>query len=632
MVSPEEPSSSRLKTGEQDARSQKFARYVWFFFSYILAVVAFGAFVRATGSGAGCGSHWPDCDGRIIPRLESTEQIIEFTHRVTSGIITPMLIVMVVWARRVFEKGHPARSAVTGVVVFTVIEALIGAVLVTRSYVGENASLARAGVLSLHLINTFLLVGSIVTAAWWGGGVARPRWRGQGAIGWALGLALFSLAAVGISGALSALGNTLFPVTSIAQGLRDDLSPTSHILQQLRLLHPFLSISAGLYLVLVGGLMSALRPSPLVKKTSIWLESLLAVQILVGLANIALHAPIPMQLIHLVLGELMWGALAVLAASALAEDVKHKELSPEFNYNRSPEELVALGPATIKDYVALTKPRVISLLLFTTWTGMVIAAQGWPGMWLFLATGLGLYMAAGASNAINMVLERDLDVRMERTASRPTVTQKIPPRAALKFAFALAAGSFALLWITSNILAALLALAGLVVYVIVYTLLLKRRTWSNIVIGGAAGAFPPLVGYAAVAGDLTPLAWCLFAIIFLWTPVHFWALALLIKDDYAAAGVPMLPVVKGEHNTAVQIVGYAILTAAISAAPLLLGVRGYFYVVVAVVLNAILLWQSWDLLRQVTRPRASKLFHYSMLYLALLFLAMALDRAYWNVV
>jgi heme o synthase len=233
------------------------------------------------------------------------------------------------------------------------------------------------------------------------------------------------------------------------------------------------------------------------------------------------------------------------------------------------------------------------------------------------------------------VLERDLDLRMGRTEKRPTVTQTIPARAALQFALALMVGSFILLWWAANLLSAMLALAGLAFYVVVYTLLLKRRTWANIVIGGAAGAFPPLVGWAAVTGDLSPLAWCLFGIIFLWTPVHFWALALLIKEDYARAGVPMLPVVRGDRATVAQIAFYTLLTIAISAMPLMLQGRdgqsavGWIYVAAAVLLNAVLFLRSLQLYRQPDRPRARSLFHYSMIYLALLFLAMAVDRAHW---
>jgi protoheme IX farnesyltransferase len=352
---------------------------------------------------------------------------------------------------------------------------------------------------------------------------------------------------------------------------------------------------------------------------------LFVAQLGVGMLNLLMLAPIWMQLLHLLMAVLVWNSLVLLTASVLAEGVPQVELTSAHQMGVPAVE----GTATWSDYLALTKPRVISLLLFTTVTAMVIAAGGWPGTGLFLATSVGLYMAAGAANAINMVLERDLDFRMKRTATRPTVTQKITSRNALAFAFSLALGSFVLLWSAATLLSALMALSGLVCYVVVYTLVLKRRTWSNIVIGGAAGAFPPLVGWAAVTGDLSALAWCLFAIIVVWTPVHFWALALLIKEDYAEAGVPMLPVVRGDRATVFQIAVYAVMTVAISFVPAMWGAVGWLYLGAAGLLNIILMLRSMQLYQNPDRPRASSLFHYSMLYLALLFLAMAIDRSFW---
>jgi protoheme IX farnesyltransferase len=290
---------------------------------------------------------------------------------------------------------------------------------------------------------------------------------------------------------------------------------------------------------------------------------------------------------------------------------------------------VATPKATWRDYFWLTKPRVISLLLFTTLMAMLIAKGGWPGLGLFLAVFAGGYMAAGAANAYNMVIDRDIDGRMKRTSKRPTVTQAISSQNALIFASVLAAGSFLLLWRVANLNTALLAMAGLVWYVFIYTLYMKRRFWNNIVIGGAAGAFPPLVGWASVTGDLSLFAWYLFAIIFLWTPVHFWALAIMIKDDYKAVGVPMLPVVRGDHFTAIQIGLYAIWTVLLTLLPVAMGELRWFYLVLALVLNALLLLRSWQLYRKTERLRAVSLYKYSMLYLALLFIGMAIDRALW---
>ncbi|AFZ66140.1 heme o synthase [Deinococcus peraridilitoris] len=285
--------------------------------------------------------------------------------------------------------------------------------------------------------------------------------------------------------------------------------------------------------------------------------------------------------------------------------------------------------ATWRDYLSLTKPKVISLLLFTTLTAMVMAARGWPDPILLLAVAVGGYASAGAAGVFNMIIDRDIDLKMARTATRPTTSGKISLQSALVFGLALAVGSFTLLWTVANPLTAWLSLAGLLTYVVVYTLWLKRMTWHNIVIGGAAGCFPPLVGWAAVTGDLNLFAWYLFAIVFFWTPVHFWALALMIKDEYAQVGIPMLPVVHGEKLTVIQIGLYAILTVVLSLQPVLLREVSWLYLLVALVSGVLLLQGAWKLYKapKVTRPVAVGLYKYSMLYLAIVFLAAALDRA-----
>ena len=280
--------------------------------------------------------------------------------------------------------------------------------------------------------------------------------------------------------------------------------------------------------------------------------------------------------------------------------------------------------ASGRDYLTLTKPRIMTLLLLTGAAGMFVGAQGVPPLGLFAVTMLGLALACGGASALNHVLDRDIDVLMgSRTEERPVAAGRVSAEQALEFGIVLSALSFALLASAVNVLTAVLALVGNLFYVLVYTRWLKRSTPQNIVIGGAAGAVPPLVGYAAATGSLALPALWLFLIVFLWTPPHFWALALMIKNAYAAAGVPMLPVVRGDRETARQIVLYSI---AMVAFTIVVGFwLGAFYTVCAVVLGAIFLALALLLRRDLSRVRAKVLFHYSLLYLALLFTAAALD-------
>jgi protoheme IX farnesyltransferase len=310
--------------------------------------------------------------------------------------------------------------------------------------------------------------------------------------------------------------------------------------------------------------------------------------------------------VHLALAALAFSASLVSAALA-------------FRGERS-----RVGSA--RDYLTLTKPRIMSLLLLTGLCGMIVGAGGLPPLWLVAVSMLGLALACGGASALNHVLDADIDRLMgKRTRSRPVAAGRIPASYALEFGLALSALSFVLLAGVVNVLTALLALSGVLFYVLVYTKLLKRSTPQNIVIGGAAGAIPPLVGWAAATGSLTLPAVVLFAIVFLWTPPHFWALALLIKRDYANAGVPMLPVVRGERETVKEILLYTAALVAFTLAPALWGQFGLVYLVAAAALGAGFLALAWNLRRERTPARAALLFHYSLAYLALLFVAMAID-------
>jgi protoheme IX farnesyltransferase len=278
---------------------------------------------------------------------------------------------------------------------------------------------------------------------------------------------------------------------------------------------------------------------------------------------------------------------------------------------------------TIADYFELTKPKVQTLLLLTTVTTMEVAGN--PSVGVIALACVGGYLSAGGAGAVNHYYDRDIDAQMARTASRPVPAGRISPRAALTFGCLLAAASFVLMALTLNLLAATLALSGFVGYVGVYTIWLKRRSPQNIVIGGAAGAVPPLVGWAATRGSLSWTAVYLFAIVFYWTPPHFWALSLLMKDEYAKVGVPMLPVVRGEKETRRQILLYSLLLYAVTQLPFCAGAFGAIYLVCSIVLGLAFVGGAWLLYRRADRASALKLYLFSLAYLALLFASMVAD-------
>ena len=280
---------------------------------------------------------------------------------------------------------------------------------------------------------------------------------------------------------------------------------------------------------------------------------------------------------------------------------------------------------TLKGYIALTKPMIIVLLLITTVPAMVVAEGGWPSTWLVAATLIGGTLSAAGANTINCWYDRDIDGVMKRTRSRPLVTGAIQPANALAFGIGLGALAFAFLAATTTLAAASLALAALLFYVFIYTVWLKRRTPQNIVIGGAAGAFPPMVGWAAVTGDLSLAPVIMFAIIFFWTPPHFWALALRLKDDYAEANVPMLPVTDGPAVARLQILRYSVMLVLITLLLAPAAELGLVYLGTAAVTGAAFAWFAWDLWRSPESVNPMSLYKYSLLYLAVLFIAMGVD-------
>jgi heme A synthase len=299
-------------------RVDRFAGYAWGVVGYNLLVIVWGAFVRATGSGAGCGSHWPLCNGDVVPRSAELETLVEFTHRATSGLALLAVIGLFVWARRRYPSGHVVRLGAALSLVFIVIEALLGAGLVLFQLVADNSSNLRAFSMVAHLVNTFILVGVLTLTAWWASGGRPLSLRNQGSATPLLAGALVALLLVGATGAIAALGDTLFPAGSLSEGIRDSFSRESHPLIQLRKFHPLLAVLGGLYVVGVARHLARTRPGAAIRTSAQAVLALYLVQLAAGMVNLILLAPVWMQLLHLLLADFVWMALVVLAASVLA--------------------------------------------------------------------------------------------------------------------------------------------------------------------------------------------------------------------------------------------------------------------------------------------------------------------------
>jgi cytochrome c oxidase assembly protein subunit 15 len=298
--------------------SRSYRVFSWFTLVYTLAVVLWGAYVRATGSGAGCGDHWPVCNGEVVPRAPTVQTLIEYTHRLTSGLALVLAAVLCVWGLRAHAKGHPVRKAAGASLFLMLTEAAVGAGLVLFKMVADNPSTARAGWMAAHLINTFLLVGAMALTCWWAEGRERLALRRQGLTGWLVAGSLAGVLVLGVSGAIAALGDTLFPASSLAEGLSQDVSPTAHVLLRLRVLHPVLAVVVGALVVFSATMVARLRPSPAVRKAAGLLGVLYGLQLAAGLVNLVLLAPVWMQLVHLLLADLVWVVLVRLSAAGLA--------------------------------------------------------------------------------------------------------------------------------------------------------------------------------------------------------------------------------------------------------------------------------------------------------------------------
>ena len=594
-----------------------------------ILLVVVGVIVRATDAGLGC-PDWPTCHGQLIPPLDDPKAWTEWIHRTIAAIIGIQILGLAGLAIR-DHRDRPSllwpSLAAVGLVGF---QAWLGRETVRLGNSGESVT--------AHLTAAMLLVALLVFVSVRAGFPARLA-RTGGSQRFTLlaaftALATFALLLFGshVTATDSAL---VFPDWPLMGGT---LVPALTEVTSAHVLHRWVAAVVG---VVVAGLAFVAwrtqRDRPTILRLTFVAASLYAVQVVVGGLQVVTRLSEWTQTLHLGLGAVIFALLVGLAVTSFyaarttAHGLGESGAGPETGSGAT-----HTTRDSIRAYIALTKPRIIELLLVTTVPAMVLATRWVPGIewgdWGVLVawTLIGGTLAAGSANAINCYLDRDIDGLMARTRRRPLPAHQVEPERAVIFGIVLGIVSFVVMAWFVNLLAAFLTLLAIAFYVVVYTMLLKRTTTQNIVIGGAAGALPPVIGWAAVTGDVGVPALILFALVFYWTPPHFWALSLRIRKDYAAAGVPMLPVVKGIPETTRQIALYTLLMVAISLLLWPVARMGLIYLGAAVGLGAVFIWQAYALWRRGASEEAStqgaiKLYKYSISYLSLLFLAIAVD-------
>ncbi|HEY2666143.1 MAG TPA: heme o synthase [Actinomycetota bacterium] len=576
-----------------------------------LVLIGVGGTVRGTGSGLGC-PDWPRCHGKWYPPL-TFHAIVEYSHRASASIVIVLVMAVAVFAwvkyRSVASLFWPALGAVAVIA----IQAFLGKLVVDS---GLNSHLVV-----IHFATSLALLALVITTTvnsfYPRGGNVGPLARET------LGISAMTLVVAVLGAYVTQWGAALiFADWPLFDGrvIPASTSPNALIHFAHRVAALILGLGlARLYVATRGK--ERYRPVHILAAVAaaMWL-----LQALAGAANIWTRTAPWAVIAHVLGGAVLWGAsvaMAVLAYRLTPSDVATSGGAPGTHAGTHP----GVGDR-VRAYFLLTKPRVIELLLITTVPAMVVAAHGWPSLTLIGATLLGGSFAAGGAGAINCYVDRDIDDLMERTSGRPVPAGQIEPPRALAFGIVLEVISFAFLAATVNLLSAVLAVGATIFYVFVYTIWLKRATPSNIVIGGAAGAAPVLVGWAAVTGRVGLPALVMFAIIFFWTPPHFWALSLRYAEDYAAAKVPMLPVVRGAQATARHILLYTLSLLGVSLLLYPLASLGPIYLVSAVVLGVLFVRRALALQRNLHPVEAMRLFRFSIAHLSLLFIAMAADR------
>ncbi len=579
--------------------------------TYLLIVI--GGIVRVTGSGLGC-PDWPTCFGRLLPPPQIESQI-EFSHRFwASAITSPLILIASIWAWRRFRSVKLVWQPLLWSLPLLALQGLLGGVVVLT----ETPPILVA----VHLGTAFLLLALLIVAAVTA--FARQRKPAQPDrlvyksrfSRMALG-ALIGLFIILVSGTLVAASSATYACAGwpFCNG---ELLPTNP-LGWLQMGHRVLAGLLAIHLLfLLRNAWRTQRSQRGILSAATLTVVLYFAQILVGALKVSTGFPAYLLGLHVATAAAVWAMAVILVVlvglAGRSTQEETKEASRPFNRKQR-----------LLDFLNVTKPIIVVLLLITTYAGMVVGAKTIPAWPLAFWTLLGGALAAGGSGALNQYIDRDTDQRMTRTSRRPIASGRMTPAEGFALGLSMLVVSFYILAGFVNLLAALLALVGMIYYVGLYSLWLKHATVQNIVIGGGAGAIPPLVGWAAATGHLAFPAFLLFAIIFLWTPPHFWALALIKQRDYARAGVPMLPVVHGERATRNQILIYTLELVALTLLLPLLGMAGTVFLILAAVLGAALLYSAWKVWKVGGNKIAWGMYRYSSIYLALLFAALMID-------
>jgi protoheme IX farnesyltransferase len=583
---------------------------------YLLIVM--GAVVRVTGSGLGC-PDWPLCHGQVIPPAD-VHAIVEYVHRTIAALVGLPLALLFLGAWRSHRRDRLVFRAVNLMMVLLIPQVLLGREVVLRELPPMLVAVHLAVALTIMALAVIVAVTTATRDRAVGATEAGGR-RYPASLVWTTVGVFFLL----LTGAYMRAAGASWVCPGFP--LCDGQLPLGDRLVDLQLFHRLTATLVGAAVVYQG--LSLSRRYGCDRGIVFWARTAAAVAVLqfaIGVAQVSI-APLPLfQILHLAGGTATWAATIALATLVYRATRRAGARVAGAGGEADPAREGARAAPRWAAYLSLTKPRIIVLLLVTALGGMMLAADGLPPISIVVFTLLGGALSAGGANAINCYIDRDIDGMMGRTTLRPIPAGLVRPERALLFGVALTVASLAVFGLLVNPLAGALAFGAMLYYVFVYTRWLKRSTPSNIVIGGAAGALPPVIGWAAVSGHLAVLPLWLFAIVLYWTPPHFWALSLLIKREYERARVPMLPIVRGEVETRGQILWYSLLMVAVTAVLVPFGLMGPIYLVAALLLGGLFVYYALRLRREATPSAARRLFHYSLYYLTLLFAAMVVDR------